>query len=186
MDRRTDRQEQAVCLRQLRVAGRHAAAHQLPREPGRRNARRQHLTRERLRHGRAQRIRQAELQLRHWRLEQRGAEDAGQAVDGQRRLQPEQQEQGDVPVQPAHFEHRRQSQRFQRARDKPADGHDAVPDVRKLELRDPREPQVWRRRVELDVRHVHEQPADRLHAPGRKPRPARPDTALPAGRDRRR
>ena len=51
-----------------------------------------------------------------------------------------------------------------------ADRLDQLPRLCELELRDPREPQVRRGRVELGVRQHDEQPAHRLHQAGREPR----------------
>src|SRR5439155_404979 len=98
-----------------------------------------------------------EVQLRHRRVRQHLEADAGQAVDAQGRLQRQQRKQGHLPVQPAQLEYRRQPVRLVVARHQPLDAVDAVPDVRQLELPDPREPQVGRRRVELGVREHDEQ-----------------------------
>ena len=118
----------------------------------------------------AQPVPVAELQLRDRPVRRHPEEHARQAVDAQGRLQHQQRQQGRVPLQPARLEQRRAAIRIVVARDQPADELHAVPDLRQLELPDSREPQVGRRRVELGVRHHDEQPARRLHEPGREPR----------------
>ena len=102
--RRPDRQEQAVRVRQLREAGRHAPADDVHVEPGRRAGRRQHDARAGVRPERAQLVPVVEVQLRHGPVRQHPEDDAGQAVDAQGRLQRQQRQQGDVPVQPARLE----------------------------------------------------------------------------------
>ena len=97
--------------------------------------------------------------------------DAGQAIPRQGRLQPEQQQQNQLPLQPPRFEHGRPAVDLVVARLRPqlGDQHD-VPRLPTVELLDPRGLSVRHRRVELDDRqHDLEQPDDRLHDQRREP-----------------
>ena len=98
----------------------------------------------------------------------------------QARLQPERPEQDQRALHAARLEDRPAGLQLLLARlRQPPHAHDR-PQLRELELQDPREHQVRRRRVELDPRQQHVQLADRrLHLPGREPRVGR--RVLPDG-----
>ena len=120
--------EQAVRLHQLREAGRHAAALDVRRQPGRRAGAGQHHARAGLRPERAQLVPVEQLRAtRPGPYEDISKNDAGQAVPDQGRLQPEPVEQGDVPLQPAQLEHRRQPVELVVARLRPPGRHDQLP-----------------------------------------------------------
>ena len=103
--RRSDRQEQAVRVRRLRETGRHAAAHdvhariravrRLPATP--RGCWRRISTA-------SPGVSEREVQLRHRPVRQHPEAHAGKAVDAEGRLQRQQRQQGDVPLQPARLE----------------------------------------------------------------------------------
>ena len=63
----------------------------------------------------AQQLPVDELQVRHRSLRQHQQENPGQAVDAEVRLQHQRDEQDQVPLQPAQFEHRRGAERLRRA-----------------------------------------------------------------------
>ena len=112
-----------------------------------------------------------ELRLRHRGLRGYQQADAGQAVPRQGRLQPEQQQQNQLPLQPSRFEHGRPAVDLGVARYRPqfGDQHD-VPRLPTVELLDPRGLSVRHRRVERDHRqHDFEQPDHRLHHQRREP-----------------
>ena len=106
--RRTDPQEQAVRVRQLRETGRHAAALDVSRQHGRRDGGRQRDARARV----GPRTPSALLSMASFDydtgpLREHRQADAGQAVPRQGRLQPEQQQQNQLPLQPSRLEHGR-------------------------------------------------------------------------------
>ena len=110
LGRRADRQEQAVRLRQLRGRRGHAAADDVPRQHGRRAGRRQHDSRARV----GPRLRSARSSHSDFNYETGPFEDyrrpdAGQALPAPQRLQPQQQQQGQLPLQPPRLDHRRRS-----------------------------------------------------------------------------
>ena len=102
------------------------------------------------------------------------APDAASAASLASRLQPQQQQQGELPLQPARFEHRRAAVELgARSASAAARVSTDWPELPGLELPDSREHQVGHRRMELDDRqHDVQQPDRRLHQPGREPRRA--------------
>ena len=101
-----------------------------------------------------QRVLVVELRLRHRPIRAYQQGDAGKAAAHQDRLQRQQLEQGQVPLQPAGFEHRREHVVVVFVGQRQADWQHELPDVQELELFDSREHQVGNRRVELgDPQH---------------------------------
>ena len=186
--RRSDRQEQAVRVRHLREAGRHAPADDVHVESRRRAGRR--ATRPACSH---------RISARSARSCRRGSSYDTGPFDNIAKLTPAKPwmlkgdynvnsaQQGHVPLQPARLEQpvRQNGSSALGTVGRPT-GSTNFLEFREFELRDPREPQVRRGRVELGVRQHDEQPADRLHEAGREPRPRRTDAALPVRRHRRR
>ena len=128
-----------------------------------------------------------EFRLRDRPVREHRQADAGQAVPRQGRLQPEQQQQDQLPLQPAGFEHRRAAVDLVVARLRPQlrarTRHSSASRTRTTTILE--NYQVRHRRVELDHRHQHvEQPHGRLHDQRREPRRHR--HALPVHRHPRR
>ena len=111
-----------------------------------------------------------ELRLRHRRLPGLSVRDPGQALPRQARLQPQRPQQGQPALPAARLADAGAALELELARRRqPPQQHDR-PQLRELELRDPREHQVGRRRVELDPELEHgQQPDRRLHQERREP-----------------
>ena len=177
----SDHQGQAVLLRQLRERQVHPARDDLPGERGRRDGGRQRDARPRLRPRPAELVPEVELRLRHRRLPGLPVRDAGQALPRQARLQPERPQQDQPPLPPARLADAGAAVELELARLRQPPHQHERPQLRELELRDPREHQVGRRRVELDHQLEQGQPADgRLHHERREPPAVR--QALPVRR----
>ncbi len=175
-----DHQGQALLLRQHRGRQADLAGHDVPRQHRRRDGGRQRHARARLRPRPAELVPELQLQVRHRPLPGLRLRDPGPALPGQARLQPERPQQDQRALHAARLEDRPAGLGLLLARlRQPPHAHDR-PQLRELELQDPREHQVRRRRVELDHRHQQGQLADRgLHLPGREPRVGR--RVLPDG-----
>ena len=152
--RRPDRQEQAVLLRRFEKQDDTRPLTTFTSNPGRRAGRRQHDARPRVGSER----RSAASCSTNFNYDTGPFDNIpkitpGQAVDGQGRLQRQQRQQGHVPLQPARLEQPTSASRVVVARHQPRQTNTTqFLTLRQLELRDSREPQVGRRRVELGVR----------------------------------
>ena len=132
MGRRPDRQEQAVRVRQLREAERHAAADDVHVEPRRRAGGRQHDARAASDLTALSSVPEDELQLRHGPVRQHPEDHAGQAVDAEGRLQRQQRQQGHLPLQPARLEQPTSTSRARRRSASAAPtGTTQLPDLRR-------------------------------------------------------
>ena len=175
LGRRPDRQEQAVRVRQLREAGRHAPADDVHvesrRRAGRRATRRACWRRTSPRSARSCR---SKFNYDTGPFDNITKITPGQAVAAQGRLQHQQRQQGHVPLQPARLEqpdvaqngssrarHRRPADRHRRTSSASQNSNYAILENIKSGIGE------WNSVFGND----DEQPAHRLHEAGREPRP---------------
>ena len=171
-----DRQGQALLLPQLRERQVHPARHDVPREHRVGDGGWQRDARPRLRPRRPELLPQPELQVRHRPLPGLPVRDPGEALPGEGRLQPERPQQGQLPLPAARLGDPGAPLELELARPRHAPHQHHRAQFRELQLRDPREHQVGRRRVELDPQQQQVQLADRgLHHERREP-PAERDS----------
>ena len=175
-----DPQEQVVRVRQLRGPARQAPAHDVPCQHGRRTDRRPGHACAGIGSHRAQLVPPDQLRLRNRPVRRHLRRDAGQALPAAERLQHQQLEQGELPLQLPRLVQRFGTIRLHLSASRPHAEQHRLHDLPELQLSDSREYPLGDRRVELGDRQQHGQLVpERLHDPGRKPGGARHN--LPAG-----
>src|SRR5207237_4991867 len=149
-----DHSEQAVLLRELRKSEGSTSAVDVRVESRRRSRRREYDARARVRSQQSQFVPELEVQLRHRAVRGNLQGRAGQAVPREERLQRQQPEQSDVPLQHAQLEHAGDCLRLAVARksERPVAEHRQLPELCKLKLLESRENSIRDRGVELSAR----------------------------------